>query len=73
MELNNFLSEKRKKIAEERMNICQTCVYYRPLTTQCAKCGCFMKFKTMLMRASCPKGKWESHKEGEEEWINGKN
>jgi hypothetical protein len=41
-----------------RLEICKTCVFYRPKTNQCKKCGCFMKLKTSLAHASCPIGKW---------------
>lgn len=41
-----------------RLEICKTCVFYRPKTNQCKKCGCFMKLKTRLEHAKCPIGKW---------------
>jgi hypothetical protein len=43
---------------ETRMSICNTCPEFIKLTTQCKKCGCIMKFKTTLEKASCPLDKW---------------
>ena len=45
-------------IAEERYSICKVCPELIKLTTQCKKCGCFMKAKTKLEHATCPLGKW---------------
>lgn len=45
-------------LAEERFNICLSCPELISLTTQCKKCGCFMKAKTKLEAAKCPIGKW---------------
>jgi hypothetical protein len=44
--------------AEDRFSICKACPELIKLTTQCKKCGCFMKVKTKLDLATCPKGKW---------------
>ncbi len=44
--------------AKERFDICKGCPELIKLTTQCKKCGCFMKVKTKLEKASCPIGKW---------------
>jgi hypothetical protein len=44
--------------AEERFSICKACPELIKLTTQCKKCGCFMKVKTKLDLATCPIGKW---------------
>lgn len=44
--------------AEERFSICKVCPELIKLTTQCKKCGCFMKVKTKLDLATCPIGKW---------------
>jgi hypothetical protein len=43
---------------KERFSICQACPELIKLTTQCKKCGCFMKVKTKLEKAVCPIGKW---------------
>ena len=45
-------------IALERLAICKACPELIKLTTQCKKCGCFMKLKTTLQDATCPIGKW---------------
>ena len=46
-----------KDIAESRYAICKACPFFLP-TTQCSKCGCFMKAKTKLKDAECPIHKW---------------
>jgi len=47
-------TEKVKK----RMDICNACPELIKLTSQCKKCGCFMKAKTQLQAAKCPLSKW---------------
>jgi hypothetical protein len=44
--------------AEKRFSICRQCPELIELTSQCKKCGCFMKAKTKIERATCPLGKW---------------
>lgn len=44
--------------AKERFNICHSCPSFVKVTTQCKKCGCFMKLKTKLEHSACPIGKW---------------
>jgi hypothetical protein len=44
--------------AAERYSLCKSCPELIKLTTQCKKCGCFMKAKTKLEKAFCPIGKW---------------
>lgn len=44
--------------AIERFSICEGCPELIKFTKQCKKCGCFMKAKTKLEKASCPLGKW---------------
>ena len=46
------------EVAEERYSICKACPELIKLTSQCKKCGCFMKAKTKLEKATCPLGKW---------------
>jgi len=46
------------EIKETRYSICQQCPEFISLTTQCKQCGCMMKLKTGLEKASCPIGKW---------------
>jgi hypothetical protein len=46
------------EVSQERYSICKACPELIKLTTQCKKCGCFMKAKTKLQQAVCPLGKW---------------
>jgi hypothetical protein len=50
------------RVSEEeaaiRYNICKGCEFFRPMVKVCAVCGCFMKAKTQLAKAKCPKRKW---------------
>jgi hypothetical protein len=62
LELGTIWAERRK-MAKERMEICDKCDYYRPLTTQCAKCSCFMNVKGMWPNAKCPINKWGPYEE----------
>jgi hypothetical protein len=41
-----------------RFDICKSCPELIKFTAQCKKCGCFMKAKTKLEKATCPIGKW---------------
>lgn len=58
----DFLNPNTKPAPEEqaskRYNICESCEHFFTLTTQCKKCGCFMKAKTKLENAKCPMSKW---------------
>ena len=47
-----------KELIEERLVICNTCPFFNKRLMKCTKCGCFMKLKTTLRKASCPIGKW---------------
>lgn len=49
------LSEEDRNV---RYDICKSCEYFMSMTTQCTKCGCFMKAKTYLPFSECPAGKW---------------
>lgn len=44
--------------SSNRFDICKTCPELVKFTSQCKKCGCFMKVKTKLEKAECPVGKW---------------
>jgi hypothetical protein len=57
---------ERHKVAAERLDICEACDQYNIITTQCGKCGCFMKVKTLLKSSSCPIDKWGPATEEEE-------
>ena len=52
---NNYTEEE---ISKERLDICNGCPSFIPLTTTCKECGCFMKLKTKVKEATCPLGKW---------------
>ena len=43
---------------ENRISICESCEFYIKSTTNCKKCGCFMKIKTKFKAMSCPIQKW---------------
>ncbi len=45
-------------ISESRLSVCKECPFFISLTSQCTKCGCFMKAKTKLKAATCPEHKW---------------
>ena len=49
---------RRKAIADDRLNICNTCEHYDKPIKKCKKCGCFMEYKAMLPYVDCPVGKW---------------
>lgn len=44
--------------ASRRMLICSECPDLIQATKQCKQCGCFMKMKVRLEKATCPIGKW---------------
>jgi len=45
-------------VAKDRFDICKACPELIKLTSQCKKCGCFMKIKTTMATATCPIDKW---------------
>ena len=45
-------------VAKARFDICKSCPELIKFTSQCKKCGCFMKIKTTMAHATCPIGKW---------------
>lgn len=42
-----------------RHQICKQCENYKPTTDQCSLCGCFMRAKVWISRATCPADKWK--------------
>jgi len=62
-EAEKFIKIVPENIEQERLNICQSCEHFFKLTTQCKKCGCFVKAKTKLAGGSCPIKKWDVYKE----------
>ena len=57
-EITNDLSIASDAVIEERIAICESCEFYFKSTTNCKKCGCFMKIKTKFKAMSCPIQKW---------------
>ena len=56
--INPSTPKANEHLAERRFSICEECPELIKLTSQCKKCGCFMKFKVKLQEAACPLGKW---------------
>lgn len=57
-DLINGSPRSPEDISRYRLEICNSCEFFRKRTNQCKKCGCFMKLKTTLEKAKCPIGKW---------------
>lgn len=55
---NKKMNRAPAKIQSERLDICGACPQFIKLTSQCKKCGCFMKQKVKLADAVCPLNKW---------------
>jgi len=47
-----------EEIYTTRMNICNSCEFFRVDDKRCSKCGCFMEAKTRLKKTYCPIHKW---------------
>lgn len=47
-----------RELIESRLEICNTCEFFRKRTAKCTRCGCFMKLKSTLKQARCPMHKW---------------
>lgn len=47
-----------KQKSDKRYAICRACPLFNDWTTQCKVCKCFMRVKTKIEKAYCPKGKW---------------
>lgn len=47
-----------KEMIESRLAICNTCPFFNKRLMKCRQCGCFMKLKTTLASAKCPRGHW---------------
>jgi len=58
----DLLNPNEEKIDKEthkkRYLICLQCPELIEKTKICKQCGCFMKLKTKLKKATCPLGKW---------------
>lgn len=66
MPILKSLFRDRYDVSQERLEICSACPYYEKMIGRCQKCGCFMEFKTLMMEASCPIGKWKAKEEENE-------
>lgn len=44
--------------ANRRFDMCKQCDLFIESKQMCSKCGCFMKYKTMLLTEKCPIDKW---------------
>jgi len=61
LEVRSTKSQKK-----ERLKICRVCPSHKgkilgvsiPCLERCGECGCFLRAKTELKFAVCPKGKW---------------
>jgi ribosomal protein L32 len=56
--LNPREPRSQEELAAYRLEICKTCEFYIARSNRCSKCGCFMRLKTTLARATCPVGHW---------------
>lgn len=43
---------------ERRMSICRGCADYAARRQRCRRCGCVVRFKTLLETEHCPIGNW---------------
>jgi hypothetical protein len=57
-DLVNGSKRSSEEESARRLDICKGCEWFRTNTQTCKKCGCFMKLKTLIDKASCPIGKW---------------
>jgi hypothetical protein len=48
-----------RKIARQRLEICESCDRYSKETMQCDICQCIMPIKTTFANMKCPIDKWE--------------
>lgn len=55
---------RQARVSEKRLEICKECEHYWELLSRCNKCGCIMKFKTLIMHEKCPIDKWGPEKDG---------
>lgn len=45
-------------VYNQRMQICNTCEFFRKDDKRCTKCGCFMEAKTRFKKTFCPIHHW---------------
>ena len=53
-----------RAVMNERLQTCEQCDHYLPMSGQCDLCGCFMKLKTAMANSRCPIDKWEEWRRG---------
>lgn len=61
MHIKNRKFFTEASVEEKRQKVCSTCTYLGQEGTwsgRCMKCGCVIKFKTMLKLEKCPISKW---------------
>ena len=46
-------------VAKHRLDTCKGCPFYNNKKGRCTECGCFMKIKTKVREAKCPKDYWK--------------
>lgn len=51
-----FLFKKRSVMADQRLKICQRCIYRKGF--MCGECFCELHAKAEIEEEYCPKGKW---------------
>ena len=61
MKINNMI-ERKKKLANDRLKICEKCDQYLAEAYRCQICGCNMMVKTLFPFVDCPLNKWEELK-----------
>ena len=54
-----MLKKENRELYEKRYDICKSCEYIeRTPWEYCQICGCYIKAKTKVNKASCPKEYW---------------
>lgn len=48
------------EVSKKRLDVCSACPELTKVTSQCKKCGCFMKTKAKIKHAACPLSKWDN-------------
>jgi hypothetical protein len=49
-----------ESVVIQRNKTCKECEDYIPNQDRCSVCGCYLKVKTLLQVAKCPRNKWEN-------------
>lgn len=47
-----------RAVAEERMEVCRNCNYFKTKSQVCELCGCYLPLKTSMVSMKCPLDKW---------------